>query len=248
MAIAIDLNDCRDVILVGGKAAWLGELLRAGLVVPKGFVVPANAKFPLNESDQEEILQHFKNKNLSVVAVRSSAVCEDGTKKSFAGQFDTYLNINRDNLIDKILAVHTSADAVRNSSYANSDNNSGIAVVIQEMVPSDISGVMFSANPLNNSVEEIVIEATKGLGERLVSGLVTPELYIINKQNAKVLTHEHGAESLSLNNSFIDTLVKNAVKIEKLAGCPMDIEWAIANNTVYILQARPITTLTKGQI
>jgi len=242
----INLRDASDTLLVGGKAAWLGKLLRADINVPNGFVVAATAIFPLNNRTKTEILTKFDLLNTKKVAVRSSGADEDGAEKSFAGQFDTFLNVERGDLMNKITEVHNSAHNARVASYAGKSETK-LAIVVQEMVAAEISGVAFSANVVTGNRDEIVVEAVRGLGEKLVSGQITPDLFIINKNSGEILTHEIGDEKINLSPKNLNEIVDFVIKIEQLAGQPMDIEWALCNNKIYILQARPITTLSEEE-
>jgi pyruvate,water dikinase len=243
----MDLADARGATLTGGKAAWLGKLLRAGVKVPNGFVVTTFIEFPLSRDVKTVILNKFDELKLEKVAVRSSAAAEDGAEKSFAGQFDTFLDVTRDDLLDKIAAVHQSAKNATVKSYSEVIN-SAVAVVVQQMIASEISGVAFSVNPINQNADEIVIEAVNGLGEKLVSGLTTPDLFIVDKTSGDILADETGAEEVNLPDENLATLINYVKEIEQLADRPMDIEWSLADNQIYILQARPITTLNrKGQ-
>jgi len=242
MRKVVSLRDTADILLVGGKAAWLGKLLRATVNVPGGFVITTDAKFPLSNATTKTVLAQFDKLGAKKVAVRSSAANEDGAEQSFAGQFDTYLNVTRENLLTKIAIVHNSIANVRAASYSDRMENS-VAIIVQQMVAADIAGVAFSLNPVTDDANQIVIEATRGLGEKLVSGLTTPDLFIINKDSREVLKHEVGDDKIALTKSNLDELLNYIAKIEKLAGQPIDIEWALADGKIYILQVRPITTI-----
>ena len=299
-----------DVLIAGGKGANLGEMTAAGIPVPKGFVITADAyREFLKENNIDEIILHvlteaqtdeqallsavgtFRKKIITGhfpaqleteirakyaelgeaarVAVRSSATAEDLPDASFAGQQETYLNVQ--GIEDVLLQIrHCYASlwgerAVRyrfNQGYNQSAV--AIAVVIQEMVESEKAGVLFTVNPVTQNKDEIQINASYGLGESVVSGRVTADSYIVNK-SGDILEVTIGSketqivygdtntkeESVSeekrtartLNDTEIAALVSAALKIEKHYGMPMDIEWAIQKNEIYILQARAITTL-----
>lgn len=233
----ITLAKAADVALVGGKAASLGKLMRAGFNVPAGFVV-------IN-SNEAEILAAFDKLEANLVAVRSSAVAEDSFNDAWAGQFDTFLNVSREELIDKIRAVQNSASTERAKSYAKEkDIKSGkVAVIVQKMVPADISGVAFSAHPVTSNKGQIVVEAVSGLAEKLVSGDVTPDNYVLEKASLKVTNSILTGKEALLDKNELARLGKEIINVEKLYGRPMDIEWSFANGELYILQARPITTL-----
>lgn len=272
-----------DINIAGGKGASLGEMARAGIPVPPGFVVTVDAFKAFSESDfpkelEEEILQAFdrlwqpsfaKATAGERVAVRSSAVAEDSTKASWAGQLETYLNVSRDGLIESIRKCWDSIESERALSYASDKNLSkedlAVAVVVQRMVDSDVSGVMFTVNPVTEDPNELMIEATFGLGELLVQGEITPDNFLIRKNDLKVINtdiqvkekklifqdgknvevelseEEEGRRTLT--NEQIKELAALGVKIEKHYGKPQDIEWALENGRLYILQSRPITTL-----
>ena len=201
-------------------------------------------------------------------AVRSSAVAEDLADASFAGQQDTYLNVRRGDVVKMILtcwASYWNARAMKYRHDASKDHLSqGMAVVVQRMVRSDISGVMFTADPVTGD-EKVIIEASWGLGESIVSGTVTPDSYILAKDSLKVLdltvnTKEQGyylvdgknelvsipkekAEARCADDDILRKIAEQGLKLEKHFGCPQDIEWAVEDGKVYILQSRNITTL-----
>ena len=260
-----------DIKLVGGKAASLGELMSAGLPVPAGFVITTSAyKSGMTVKLSKDILNAFKKLGVDRVAVRSSAISEDSQNVSWAGQLETYLNINKDNLIASVKKCWESTNSEHAKQYAKQNKikkaDNKVAVIVQAMVDSDISGVMFTANPINNSSEEYVIEAIHGLGELLVQGQVTPETLVINKNTIqtinyskstqkKMLTNVESKNKLvgipanKLNNKIINIEVINklnifARKIENhYKGVPQDIEWAVSGKDIFIVQSRPITTL-----
>ncbi len=207
------------------------------------------------------------------VAVRSSATAEDLDDASFAGQQETYLNvIGISELLDKIKRCYASLWGDRAVSYRK---NSGydkekvaLAVVIQEMVESESAGVMFTADPAGEK-ENVHINAAYGLGEAVVSGIVSPDEYIcscdgkvikkligskeeeiIYSRDAagtvKVAVDEDRRKRAVLSDELIKALVAEGIKIQKHYGHPMDIEWAVRNGEIYILQARSITTLKEN--
>lgn len=233
---------------------------------------------------EEEILRAYRefSENIGVkdpeVAVRSSATAEDLPDASFAGQQDTYLHISgEEELLNHIRDCFASLWTSRAIYYREKQNydhfDVALSVVIQKMVNSEKSGVMFTANPINNSTDEMMINASYGLGEAVVSGIVTPDEYIIDKKTKKVIEknisekeymvikNENGvgtrtvnvkdvlgedaikAEALSAEE--LDTLIERGLKVEKLYGKVQDTEWGFDTDTkeFYFLQSRPITTL-----
>ena len=201
-------------------------------------------------------------------AVRSSAVAEDLADASFAGQQDTYLNVRREDVIRMILtcwASYWNARAMKYRHDASKDHLSqGMAVVVQKMVRSDISGVMFTADPVTGE-DRVIIEASWGLGESIVSGLVTPDSYVLAKDTLEVKdftvnTKEQGyyladgknqlmdipkdkAEARCADDAILKLIAEQGLALEKHFGHPQDIEWGVEDGKVYILQSRNITTL-----
>lgn len=262
-----------DVGLVGGKGGSLGEMTQAGIPVPPGFVVTTEVyqqyhDMGLPEDLQQQILQLFDELKLGRVAVRSSAIAEDSADTSWAGQFETILNVDRDGLFESIYACWKSANSEIVKGYAEdnqvSEDKLALAVVVQKMINSEVSGVAFCKNPVTGDDNEIMIEACYGLGEMLVQGMVTPDNYIINKadltiknkhistQEKKMVNTDNGTEERYINSEdqelqklsddYLKELAKLIVKVEQHFGSPQDIEWAFADNILYILQSRPITT------
>lgn len=184
------------------------------------------------------------------VAVRSSATAEDLVDASFAGQQETYLNISGiDNIllaIQKCWASLWTSRAIHYRTKKQFDHTQVyMAVIIQEMLPAEISGVMFTANPVSNSRQELLIEAARGLGEALVSGAVTGDNYIITKEGIKIKSKTISEEQYGqlLPDEVIRELALHGVKIENYYENYMDIEWAYYKGKLYFLQARAITTL-----
>ncbi len=200
--------------------------------------IPKNISF--------EILEHYKKLNSKFVAVRSSATVEDGAKNSWAGQFDSYLNVSSKDLLREIRQCLASLYNTRAILYRfeNKLNNKKIrmAVVIQEMVKSEMSGVAFSAHPITGNNNQIYIEAVHGLADKLVSGLVTPHSYLVEKYPIKICKNSLSLRKQKLlNKSQILNLSKLIIKIEKYFGVKCDVEWALEKGKFYILQNRPIT-------
>ncbi len=261
------LTKANELGLVGGKAFALGKMVRAGFTVPNGFVVPANAFMAMTPPLQKLILEQFDALNADFVAVRSSAINEDGTDAAWAGQLDTFLNCSRANVLQRIEQCWQSANSARAKSYAEQKAlaSTKVAVIVQQMVPSDVSGVAFSVHPVTHDNTQVVIEAGFGLGEAIVSGQITPDTYIVTKKNGQCteshISHQTkklvrnaagetvwqgiGAEGSNqkLSETQIAELCQVTTKLEHFFGFPVDVEWAINNGALYVLQARPITTL-----
>lgn len=236
-----DLKDIwiSEISLFGGKAANLGFLTQNGFNVPEGFCISTKTN-RIDEKIKSEIIKEFK-KLKSKVAVRSSATAEDSRNLSFAGQFDTFLNIDHEKqLFNAIKKCKNSVKSDRVKIYLKNKKLGSInmAVIIQKMVKADYAGVIFTIDPIHK--KDILIEIVKGLGDKLVSGTVTPNNYLINRKNMDI---NNKLELFKLDNKLIKNLAKIALKIESLYKNPQDIEFAIKNNSIFILQSRPITTL-----
>lgn len=254
---------------MGGKAAQLGALLRHGINVPDGFVIPTEVSVHWEKNLEWLILQHFDKLRSPYVAVRSSATAEDSADTTWAGQFDTYLFVNRNDLISKIKSCIKSTRSARSMAYRDATNMSAvrpkIAVIIQAMVPAEVSGVCFSVHPVTLLKDRLVIEAAYGLGEPVVSGDITPDNYIITRKTHRIISktvakqfkyltfkEKMGKTSWEktthpsdqkLSDSQIKKLATEVESIEAYFGYPVDVEWALDNGKYYILQSRPITTL-----
>ena len=307
-----------DLALVGGKGANLGELTRAGIPVPPGFVVTADTYFEfirangLEQRIEAELdgLDVHNSKALSeraanirrllmeakipeeaavqireayirlgegAVAVRSSATAEDLPEASFAGQQSTFLNVSgADNVVRAVQACWASLFEARAIFYREDGGyrhlDVGLAVPVQRMVQSEKSGVMFTVEPVSSDPTKITIEAVYGLGEGIVSGELSPDLYMVDKASLSVLSvaatpqrrmfarsaqtsgaHEGAnawvpvAEALAGRRKLTDDEVRELAaigrQVEEHYGHYQDIEWAYEGGHFYLTQARPVTTM-----
>ncbi|TVQ96921.1 MAG: hypothetical protein EA403_15490 [Spirochaetaceae bacterium] len=310
--LMLDSLRSSEIALAGGKAVNLGEMMRAGLPVPPGFVVSTEAyRAVIAEQNLDAAIQEILSttaaddaaqleraatriqalfqsvtipaeltaaitdayrslgENVSV-AVRSSATAEDLPGLSFAGQYDTFLNVTGTaELLDRIVRCWASLWNPRALSYRikqgirNDDLAHG--VVVQKLVASDTSGILFTANPLNGRRDQLLLNASWGLGEAIVSGEVNPDQWVIDKESGRVVETSiarkeqmttrtsdgiaHSPvpvelqEKPSLSAEEITELHALARTAEQHFGEPQDIEWAIEAGTVYLVQSRPITSL-----
>jgi phosphohistidine swiveling domain-containing protein len=238
----IPLQEITDQ-LVGGKAEGLAKLIRFGMNVPSGFVI-CHAQPGKMPADLERFYQAIGG---GKVAVRSSAVGEDSVDASFAGQYETILDVEGttaivqavDHCLRSIQSVHAAAYKAEKMTVDNSE----MAVVIQEMVPAAVAGVLFTVNPVSNSRQHVVIDAVSGLGEKLVSGAATPDHYVLDR-TGKIIEQDIVGVKPLLSNSQLQKMLKEALSAEDKMGFPLDMEWAIDDDgDLYWLQARPITTL-----
>jgi len=282
---------CHDPTVVGGKAANLSRLSHT-YRIPPGFCLttvafdgvskdevkdakrlaaqplPATLYGQLSEAYQQ--LADLCRIPEPSVAVRSSAVDEDGGTASFAGQHDTYLNVvGVEAVATAIMQCWASADSPRILAYRRQHglptDKARIAVLIQQLVPAEVSAVVFGANPVSGDPHEVMINASWGLGESVVSGTVTPDSFVLRKQDLTV-TSRHIAQKQrmtiatteragevdvprrlqtqpALSDAQIIELARLASELERVMGWPVDLECAYHEGQLYLLQCRPVTTL-----
>ncbi|MCX6741973.1 MAG: PEP-utilizing enzyme [Candidatus Pacearchaeota archaeon] len=321
----------KDVALVGGKGANLGELFHAEFPVPNAFVITSNAfkeflyltnlkpqiisiissidlensidveekskkiremiiKSEMPEDLQDSIVLNYEklskedipeaSSNLFriqepiFVAVRSSATAEDLADTSFAGQQETFVNMKGNSQVLEAVkkcwaSLYTGRSIYYRSKNKIPEDTIFIAIVVQKMMNSEKSGVMFTANPLTNDKQEMVIEAVFGLGDGIVSGSIEPDHFVINKETEEIKEKRIGHKKLAytrdsrgktiiqeLHEALIEKevlyihelkqLIKIGKKIEEHYDFPQDIEFAFESGNLYITQSRPITTLEKS--
>jgi pyruvate,water dikinase len=300
----------RDILVAGGKGSSLGEMLRAGIPVPPGFVVSSkafdgflhetglnveiesimrkvnhrdvnsveeasveardlirDAEFPADIG--KKILQGFSRLKAKNVAVRSSATAEDSSIASWAGELESYLNVTKKNLLYSVKKCWSSLFTPRAIFYrfeqGMHDQRVSVAVVVQKMIQSEVSGICFTVHPVTKDINQMIIESGYGLGEAIVGGKITPDTYVVHKldksileinvsgQDVMIVKDAHGTKEVKVDESKrerqklsdrrILELADICRKIEKLYKYPQDIEWAFARGRFYITQSRPITTL-----
>ncbi len=309
----IDLRSVRlaQVSAVGGKGANLGELMAAGIDVPPGFAVTAEAYLDamtrggirarllerlrsvdvadsaalsalsdelrrmihdvgVPEATRAAITRAYQALGQGIrVAVRSSATMEDAAGTSFAGMNETFTNIlGEHDVVDAVLRCWQSLYGKRVIAYRSMQRlyeEPAIAVVVQQQIDSERSGVMFTADPSSGDRHHMVIEAAYGLGEVVVSGAVEPDTYVVAKENGAVLQARIGKKHIEivsvdkgqktrevdsarrtsrvLDDGDLRILAEVGARIENHYGAPQDIEWALSGKRLWIVQSRPITTL-----
>lgn len=299
-----------DVSIAGGKGSSLGEMTRAGIPVPPGFVVLTDAfhhyiqsnnllleiqaaldsvnkdntqsvedvsekiqALIINGAIDEELrnllADAFADLDAEFVAVRSSATAEDGKEAAWAGQLDSYLNTTQQSFEENIKRCWASLFSPRAIHYRFDKKFDAtavsVAVVVQEMIDSEVAGVAFSVHPVTEDRQQMLIEAAYGLGEAVVSGFLTPDAYVIDRGLSILDKHiatqvyqlvkgsdggvvespipleTQGIQKLS--DAEIHELGALVLSIENHYGFPCDIEWAKRSTKFFILQSRPITTL-----
>ncbi|GAA1986354.1 PEP/pyruvate-binding domain-containing protein [Microbacterium pumilum] len=279
-----------DLAVAGGKGANLGELVRAGYAVPDGFVITtavyerATAGIAVSSTDagarrdavadaalpddmRDAVVRAYERLGAGAVAVRSSATAEDLPGAAFAGQQETFLNVwGSSEVLDAVRRCWASLWSDRAIAYRAQrgipDDEVQIAVVVQALVAADIAGVMFTADPVTGERDRIVIDASPGLGEAVVSGLVTPQHVMLDARdrlvgqrggNAEVVIRaadgggtreEHAsADGTQLTTEQARRLAAVGRSIAARFGAPQDIEWAFEGERLWVLQARPLTAL-----
>lgn len=227
----------------GGKAYGLSRLCAMNLPVPPAFVLfEASA-----DTYPEDLEAHYTALGSPKVAVRSSAVGEDGTDASFAGQYDTVLNVEGvAALRDAVAACVHSVENERAQHYVATQTDGDAAtmnVVVQTMVDARAAGVVFTADPVSARRDLLVIDAVEGLGEALVSGEATPDHYGVHASK-EIVRRQLTGEVPILSDAEIDLIAAQAREAAAIEGQALDLEWAIdQDGSLYWLQARPITTL-----
>ena len=236
-----------EQLSAGGKGGTLARLTQAGYPVPEGFVVlPAafsgdELTFDAWRQVQAQLGRLRGGRNgSSAFAVRSSALSEDSAQASFAGEFETVLDVRTDERVrEAIHTVRRSRHSERVRAYSQAKGIEPVhdmAVVVQRLVRADISGVLFTADPVSGSHMRMTGNFVYGFGEELVSGEAEPFTFSFARPKG---TYD-GPPDLVL---FARKLYKLAARLERELGCPQDIEWALADGKLYLLQSRPITTL-----
>ena len=270
-----------DLASAGGKAANLGELVRCGFPVPDGFVVTTDAyaavagsartvgafeSIEVPEEIRVAIADAYAGLGGGPVAVRSSATAEDLPGAAFAGQQDTFLNVVGESaLLDAVRrcwgSLWTDRAVAYRSKRAIDSDGVRIAVVVQRMVEAETAGVLFTADPVTGARDRLVVDASSGLGEAVVSGLVTPDHYVlapdgevrdwspgrreivIRSADGGGVTRETGGTAQRLPAEVLTELARLGTEVAQHFGRPQDIEWAVAHGRVHLLQARPMTAL-----
>jgi rifampicin phosphotransferase len=232
----------------GGKGRTLARLYQAGYRIPDGFIIlpQAFAKDKLVPDAwvqiQAGLTRLRRNNNDVSFAVRSSAWSEDSAQASFAGEFETVLDVRTDDDIrEAIIAVRLSRHNARVRAYSQAqgleNEEQEMAVIIQRLIRADISGVLFTVDPVAGSSMHMTGNFIYGIGEKLVSGHANPQTFTFDRPKGLY----DGPQELR---QTARALYHNAMSLERAFGTPQDIEWAIANRRLYILQSRPITTLS----
>jgi pyruvate,water dikinase len=265
---AVPLEKAREEAFFGSKAVGLGQAVRDGLPVPPGVALAGSIVEAVAAGEDRAIKELAKSVRAlaAPLAVRSSAVDEDGAEASFAGQHLTLLNVpSLDDLPSAVSEIWWSANSDSAITYRQRVGlftRPSVGVVVQSLLEPETAGVMFTKNPISGA-DERVIEASWGLGEAVVAGLVIPDHFRVAR-SGEVLERTPGlkrvairgvqgggtieeeitaelAEKLCLDDGRLAELNDLALRCEQVYGPGRDIEWAVAGGTLYLLQCRAVT-------
>ena len=268
MSKVVSLEKADDVAVFGSKAVGLGQAARAGIPLPPGVALPGSVVEAVASGEERAIKKVAKSVRplRGPLAVRSSAVDEDGAEVSFAGQHLTLLNVpSSAELGDALREIWWSANSDSAITYRKRTGvftRPSIAVVVQALIDPEVAGVMFTKNPINGA-DERVIEAAWGLGEAVVAGCVIPDHFRVARsgevlqrtaglKKVAIRTRPDGGtfeeevpselvEKLSLDEEQLGDLNRLADRCEQVFGAARDIEWAFAGRQLYLLQCRAVT-------
>lgn len=271
--LVVDLGDVgrADLARAGGKGAHLGELIHGGFPVPPGFVITSRAfrdalaaaggprqleSGRVPDPLWRQISERYRALGGGSVAVRSSATAEDAPGATFAGQHTTVLEVDGEEALEKAVRVcWASLWSERAVDYREHqgvrEGDAAMAVVVQRMLAPVCAGVMLTADPISSDRGVVVIEAAPGLGEAVVGGTVTPERVVVDKAKCAVTQRREGRfaegqpkpQGPVLPDARATELAELAARVERHFGSPQDIEWAVAGDRTFLLQARPMTAL-----
>lgn len=207
----------------------------------------AHGRMP--DSISQQVLQAYDDLDTDAVAVRSSGTSEDGQDASWAGELDTFLDVGRDGLTKHVQRCWSSLFSPRAIFYrfekGFAQTQISVAVAVQKMVRSRVAGAAFSVHPVTEDPSQMIIEAVPGFGERLASGMATPDSYVVDRRNWDIIDANRASVLQTLTDLQVIALGKLVERIERHYGFPVDVEWALEGDKFHILQSRPITTLAK---
>ncbi len=265
--LAVERAGLHDQVLAATEVASDGRADAASRVI---YETLARAPLPIEVGDA--VLAAYRELEAGPVAVRSSATAEDLPEAAFAGQQETYLNVvGEDGLLEAVRDCFASLWSERAVLYRGRQPTDQqavkLAVVVQRMVPSEVAGVLFTAHPVTGARDEVVIDASPGLGEAVVGGLVTPDQFVVDRRTLAMKERRLGRREVlvqlragggteevrpegigapadpCLPNAAVADLARIGLAVERHFGAPQDVEWAIAEGKTYVLQARPMTAL-----
>lgn len=232
--IALDQTTARERQRVGSKAATLARLSAAGLPIPPGVVVPVDVDDAALDDAATAIAARFPRERL---AIRSSGVAEDLGGASYAGQYESVLDVpsEPDTIAAALRRVRASVSATHVDAY-RPDRDLGMAVLAMPMLSPTAAGIAFTRNPVTGA-DEVVIEAVAGVADRLAAGAADAERWVVAETARRL------SDLAVLHRTRAESVARLARRVEELEGSPQDIEWALVGEDLWLLQARPITTL-----
>ena len=258
-----------EVASVGGKALSLALLTSAGLPVPPGFCLTTGVR-RLDDALATAVGAAYLQLGEGPVAVRSSATAEDGAVTSFAGQQETILGVKGlDAVLRAVERCWASLDSDRAVAYRRrqglGDDGHAMAVVVQKLVPAEVAGVLFTRDPLHPTDGRMLVEASWGLGETVVSGRVTPDRFHLDRDTGQVADRHVATKAVMrsidgeqavpvekqsiacLDDAQLARLAELGRRVEAYHGEPRDVEWAFADGQFWLLQSRPITASGRAE-
>jgi pyruvate,water dikinase len=254
----------------GGKSTSLGELIAAGLPVPPGFAVSCEA----SEGDLDQVAAAYEALGEPPVAVRSSAIGEDSAEATFAGLQDTYLWVRGTGGVRQAVrdcwASLDNPEAVAYRARLGDGHRPAMGVTVQQMVDAQVSGVMFTCNPVSGDPSTVAVNASWGLGLAVVGGEVTPDEYRLSKVTGEVTHRAIGPkrvqyvagpdgperedvepgrqEAPSVDEELLGALLELGRRVERHFGCHQDVEWAVdLGGELFVLQSRPVTVAPRKE-
>lgn len=253
-----------DAAVAGAKGAALAELKRAGFSVPPGFVVSTaayveGAGSTLPQGAADEVRDGYRALGSPPVAVRSSATIEDLPDASFAGQYDTLLDVRgEDEVLSAVVSCWASVRTDRAERYrAQGGFEEGalaLAVIVQAMAHCEVAGVVFTVNPISGRRDELLVNAVRGPGEAVVGGEVVPDQWVARRPDGAVIDFVPSPRAAApllrgaaphgvLSSVQLRELAGIALRAEEHFGAPQDVEWCHGEDGFHVLQSRPITAL-----
>jgi phosphoenolpyruvate synthase/pyruvate phosphate dikinase len=249
------------------RGAWNETSLRDAVINLRERMFSAPLPNDLRQALEQTIANQEKETGpISYWAVRSSAIAEDTLQASFAGQYESHLGVTRADVPKAVLKCWASLFNERAIRYRRERNISDCraAVLVQQMIDADVAGVCFTVDPISGNRQSIVIDASYGLGESVVSGLVTPDSFVVDRASLTLQSRQIGEKeqliqmgvggttsspvpetlrrSFCLTDPQVVAVAKLALELERARGRAVDIEWAFSRGKLYLLQARPIST------
>lgn len=273
----LDSPEAAELTCSGGKGASLAMMRQAGLPVPEGFILTTAAYRYLRgygvRSEKrcvEQLRRSYEQLGRGRVAVRSSAIGEDAAETSFAGQQETILGVEGEEaLLEAIEQCWQSLHGERAVAYRNrqgvDEQQMAMAVVVQRLIQAEVAGVLFTRNPLDPDGQTMLVEASWGLGEVVVSGRVQPDRFVLEWGSGQVREQQLGIKAIRrtawgeehvpaeqqqrycLDETALAQLAALGRQVEAYFGAPRDVEWAWCLGRLYLLQARPITTANAAE-